>query len=150
MSAECLATTAFNEEEFYYYNSGAKSNQLASVHGALKIPLEQQALCYFLSNWVLMPRENSTRGYLDCLIPMIKTEEPGGHLSIAFTAVGLAALGNRPHSKRLLPLAGAKYAQALNLTNAALRDPVKAKTDQTLASVLLLGLFEVYHVHFNI
>lgn len=138
---QLLVDSAAYEEELYH--RGLAGDHPASVHGALRIPLEQQALCYFLSNWVLMPHDNIARGHLDFLIPLIKNEEPGGHLSIAFTAVGLAALGNRPHSKRLLPLAGMRYAQALNLTNIALRNPVTAKTDQTLASVLLLGMFEV-------
>jgi hypothetical protein len=40
--------------------------------------------------------------------------------------------------------ANAKYNSALQIVSSRLRNLEEAKTDQTLASVLLLGLYEVY------
>ena len=101
-----------------------------------------------MSNFVLLPRSLvATKGYLEFLLPLYKTDVPNGQFSTAVSAVALASLANRPNSKNLLPKAREIYTKALALTNAALRDPVQAKTDQTLSSVLLLGIFEVCPPH---
>jgi hypothetical protein len=101
-----------------------------------------QAVHYFLSNFVLLPRTKTSRGFLTYVIPLIKNEPPDTQLSTSFAAVALAAFGNRPAAKHLLPMAAHYYCKALNLINYALRDPVAQRSDQTLVSVLLLGLFE--------
>lgn len=107
------------------------------------MPIEHQAAHYFLSNFVLLPRTETSRGFLTFLIPLIKNEPPDTQLSTSFTAVALAAFANRPNSKPLLPIAAQYYSKALIHINAALRDPIAAKSDQTITSVLLIGLFEV-------
>ncbi|KAJ2904659.1 negative acting factor [Zalerion maritima] len=111
----------------------------------LKIPLEQQATCHFMSNFVLVPRQGSTRGFLDFLIPLMKAETTDTHLKHAFNACALAHLDNRVHSgdDQVKDKALAEYTKALHSTNQALRDPEGQKQDGTLAAVLLLGLFEV-------
>ena len=63
-------------------------------------------------------------------------------LALAFSAASLAALANRPNAKSLLLKAEERYSRAIRYVNHALRDPVEQKTDETLAAVLLLGLFE--------
>lgn len=118
----------------------------ASIPGQIDTSMEAQAIHFFLSNWVLLPHQGSNRGYLDFLLPLLRTSPPDSHLSLTFSAVGLAALANRHspgiNSKGMLPYAAQKYEKALKRTNEALRDPILAKQDSTLASVLLLGLFE--------
>lgn len=118
----------------------------ASIPGQIDTSMEAQAIHFFLSNWVLLPYQGSNRGYLDFLLPLLRTSPPDSHLSLTFSAVGLAALANRHspgiNSKGMLPYAAQKYEKALKRTNEALRDPILAKQDSTLASVLLLGLFE--------
>ncbi|KAH8819700.1 hypothetical protein F5884DRAFT_23244 [Xylogone sp. PMI_703] len=117
------------------------SNFLAEPVG---VPVEQQAPCYFLANYVLMHKESSPGGYLDFLVPMVKTESPDSVVIAAFQAVAMAALANRPNAKGsgLMHQAFTKYAQALRLTNLALQDQTLQKEDSTLAAVLCLGLFE--------
>lgn len=115
---------------------------MVSVPDAIPASIEQQAFCYFLSNFVLMPRQG-TVGYLDFLVPLYNADQTRSHLSSAFSAVALAALASRPNSRRLFPTALKQYDVALRSTNKALADPVQQKQDQTLAAVLLLGLFEV-------
>lgn len=107
------------------------------------IAIDQQAPCYFVSNYVLTPR-HSTRGYFDFLIPMLKNEGPNSHLSLAFSAVSLAALSNRPNTRgsSLFHQAIGQYAKALKALNLALQNTVHQKTDQTLASIIMLGFFE--------
>jgi hypothetical protein len=55
----------------------------------------------------------------------------------------MASFGNRFNAKPPLLHARRTYVKALSLTNAALRNPIEAKTDTTLMSVMLLGLYEV-------
>ena len=106
-------------------------------------PIDQQAACYFLSNFVLVPEAGTMRGYLDFVLPLMKTSKPSRSLVQAFTAVAFAALGTRPNSKTLVPKAEISYLQALKEINSALKDPRTASTDSTLASVMLMASFEV-------
>ena len=107
-------------------------------------PLHQQAACYFLANFVLVPKAGTIRGgYYDFVLPLMKNSNPPQTLLTAFSAVALAALGTRPNSKGLLPKADAWYLKALKEINTALKDPRVASTDSTLASAMLLASFEV-------
>lgn len=121
----------------------------------LMIPVEEQAPCFFLSNYVLAPNRNEAttqRGYFEFLGPLIKGEGPESQLALAFSAVSMASLANRPSSKHradLRQLAIAQYAKALKATNLALQNPATQKSDQTLAAVLMLGFYEVSHYCLN-
>jgi len=110
----------------------------------MPISVEEQAPCFFVSSYVV-GTDHSPRGHFDFLLPMMKNEPADSHLSTAFSAVALASLANRPHSKsrQLYNQAVLRYSQALKATNLALQDPAHQKSDQTLASVLMLGFYEV-------
>lgn len=109
----------------------------------LTTPVKEQADCYFVSNFVLIPKPGSTRGFFDYLIPLLQTEGRNSHLQRAFNACAMALLNNRAASRNsYADRALNEYTHALTGTNAALRDPVAQKADSTLAAVLLLGLFE--------
>ncbi|CCC09468.1 unnamed protein product [Sordaria macrospora k-hell] len=117
-----------------------------AVIPAIQISTETQASCHFVSNFVLIPRQGTTRGFMDYLIPLMKTEtlSSAPHLQFAFNACALASLGNRVKSDGIDFAASAhgEYAKALRATQAALMDPVKYTSDSVLATVLLLGMFE--------
>ncbi|KAH8645660.1 hypothetical protein BX600DRAFT_444226 [Xylariales sp. PMI_506] len=113
------------------------------VPAALAVPFETRAENHFVSNFVLLPKQGSTRGFFDFLIPLLKTESPSSHLHRAFNACSLAFLSNSPAVKSArMDMALNEYTHALQSTNIALRDPEMQKADSTLAAVLLLGLFE--------
>ena len=116
-----------------------------SIRESISIPIEEQAPCYFISNFVMIPQSGCSRGYFDFLAPMIMAEEPDSHLSVAFSAVALASLANRPNSKSsgLMQQAISQYAKALKAINSALQNPLHQKSDQTLAAIVMLGFFEV-------
>lgn len=109
----------------------------------ISIPYEEQAPCFFLTNYVL-PGRQASRGYFDFIEPMLEKESPDSHLSLAFGAVAMASLANRPNSRgrSLYASAVGAYAKALKAVNIALQNPALQKTDQTLAAILLLGFFE--------
>lgn len=92
-----------------------------------------------------MPNANSnrdSRGFLDYAIYLVNEHQSNKALNLAFSAASLAALANRPNAKSLLLRAEEQYSRAIRHVNTALRDPIQQKTDETLAAVLLLGLFE--------
>jgi len=130
-----------------YDSSGSSTMEVHRNHGFIAThittPIHQQAACYFLANFVLIPEEGTMRGYLDFILPLLKKRHPSPALLNAFSAVALAALGTRPNSKALLPKADLWYLNALKEINQALQDPATASSESTLASVMLLASFEV-------
>jgi len=112
---------------------------------ALSQSPEQHASCYFMSNFVLVPRRGNGRGYMDYLVPLLKTESPSSTFVHAFQACAFASMGNRVLSNGIdLNERGlSEYTKALAATHVALKDPELSKADGTLAAVLLLGFFEV-------
>jgi Fungal specific transcription factor domain/Fungal Zn(2)-Cys(6) binuclear cluster domain len=110
--------------------------------------IEEEALCHFIDSFILLPCKGNSRSYMDFIIPAMKDEKslvsPSNSLSTAVMAVALASFGNRKKVQLVLPKAAKQYAKALQQINEALLDPDLALEDQTLATVLILGLFEVY------
>jgi hypothetical protein len=109
----------------------------------LSIPVDQQASCYFLSNFVLGPGNSLSSRYLDFLVPLLKNSHANSALNLTFSAVSCAALGFRQNNRNLLPQIDAHYLKALKAINIALKDPVLMKDDATLAAIVLLSNFEV-------
>jgi len=122
-----------------------KSSFELAVIPAIQIPTETKATCHFVSNFILLPRKGSTRGFMDFLIPLMKTDPDADHLQHSFKACALASLGNRVSSDgvNFSEQAFGEYAKALRTTNMAIRDPKRSTSDSVLAAVLLLSLFEV-------
>ncbi|EKJ73984.1 hypothetical protein NXS19_010267 [Fusarium pseudograminearum] len=116
-----------------------------SILSTLQLPVEQQATCHFLSNFVLLPAHDHTRGWMEFVVPLLKADQirPTPHFKLAFEACALASLGNRvgPGCDFETKALG-HYTRALSATFVALKDPALSKDDSTLAAVLLLGLFE--------
>ncbi|KAI0121669.1 hypothetical protein BJ170DRAFT_132264 [Xylariales sp. AK1849] len=114
-----------------------------AIMPSVSIPVETRADCHFVANFILIPQQGSTRGFLDFLLPMLKVDGPSGHLQRAFNACALALLNNCPGARNnYADKALNEYTYALKGTNVALRDPAVQNSDSTLAAVLLLGLFE--------
>ncbi|KAI0431168.1 hypothetical protein F5Y09DRAFT_305765 [Xylaria sp. FL1042] len=64
-------------------------------------------------------------------------------VNTALDAVALAAFSNVRLSPGTMLKAQREYTVALSRTNRALKDPIMCKTDDTLAAVVLLGIYEV-------
>jgi len=113
-----------------------------SISAQMSTPIDQQAACFFLANFVLLPEQGTMRGYFDFILPLLK-DKPDPCLSAAFSAVSMASFSTRPNSNALLPQADLCYVKALTKINLTLRDPRTASSDSALAAVLLLSVFEV-------
>jgi len=94
-----------------------------------------------------MPGLGNSQHDLSFVVPPLKGEKSltstKASLSTATMAVAYAFLANKLNYKPLLPKAFKQYSRALKQVNKALQDPEKAVSDQTLATVIILSLFEV-------
>lgn len=120
------------------------SKSSKSISPGLQGPLDAQATCFFIANWVLQPRQSAkTRGFMDYMIPLLEQRKPPDHFKAAFEACAFASLGNRSGpGQDFKKVALASYTRALAATHKALQDPIVSKQDNTLAAILLLGLYE--------
>jgi hypothetical protein len=115
-----------------------------SLPSSLSPSEESQAMSFFFRNFVLVPREaDSTRGFLELLAPVYNNAPAASALHDATHAVALSALGAFPDRMALRQEARVVYGQALQKINSALRDPVAAKSDETLLAILLFSMYEV-------
>ena len=105
---------------------------------------EQQAICAFFLDFVLLPRHpDSVQGHLEHLLPLYNNTTPESPLSLATSSVALAFSGNAPGREADQALGRSVFGRALQKTSTAIRSPVESKRDETLMAVLLLGLYEV-------
>ena len=113
-----------------------------SIPRHLDISIDQLAARQLLIN-VTTPEANSTRGFLEFVVPLMDTANADSYLSHAFAAAALAEYKRRQNSAVIVPRARISYLKALKTVEAALKDPVEMSTDAMLASVLLLARCEV-------
>lgn len=103
-----------------------------------------QAVCFFFKTYVHEPVEFS-RSVYNYLPTLCSNDVSHPALSSIITAIGLAGLSGYRKAPALMSAAGQGYDSALQSINVALYDPVSARSDQTLITVLLMGLYEVQH-----
>ncbi|KAL0940222.1 negative acting factor [Colletotrichum truncatum] len=110
---------------------------------SLQTPLDQQATCFFLANYVLAPPTGVGRGILTFILPLLNIPSfQYSPLHSAFSAVSMAALAGRPNSRRLFSMAHLHYSKALEDLTRAMQDKVAVRQDTTLASAILLAFYE--------
>ncbi|KAE8452509.1 hypothetical protein EG329_000412 [Mollisiaceae sp. DMI_Dod_QoI] len=103
--------------------------------------LEDRATGFFVANYVL-GMSGPSRGHLDYIVDVSRTQILDDGLECSMKAVGLAGFAHAEHAPSLMRNARYQYMRALNATNAALRDPVQVKKDTTLLAIMILGIFE--------
>ncbi|KAK2608902.1 hypothetical protein QQS21_002615 [Conoideocrella luteorostrata] len=108
---------------------------------APQIPLEEKASCFFVANWVLLPRKTDFSGFLDCLLPLTRSKTIPTHLHYALSACSIACFGNGRRAD-LNNYALWLHTKAVAATATALQDAQISKHDSTIATILLLGVFE--------
>ena len=110
---------------------------------ALSVPIESQAMCYFFQNYVSEGSQPS-KGYFNYLSSIFSSNnEVGSSLVDAVVSLGMVGLSNTKHASQIMIPAKERYNLALQATNSALGHEEDAKADQTLITVMLLGLYEV-------
>ncbi|KAM0276609.1 hypothetical protein ACHAQH_006566 [Verticillium albo-atrum] len=115
----------------------------ANLPRGLDTPLDQQATCFFLSNYVLAPPAGVGRGILTFLLPLIDSPRyKASPMHSAFKAVSMAALAGRPNSRSLFSVAHMHYSKALEQLTRAMQDKDQAQEDTSLATSILLAFYE--------
>ena len=110
---------------------------------------EHQAFCFFFCNYPSQPSKNFDTVYED--IPALYCLEPSDSALLCIvTALGLAGLSHHTETSGMEVAASAWYDKVLQKINSSLRDRKLVKLDQTLLVVLLLGLYEVYIIHYTL
>ncbi|KZL80207.1 negative acting factor [Colletotrichum incanum] len=116
-----------------------------NVPGGLLNPLDEQASCLFLSEFVNVPLTPTARGYYSFLPRYLGRGDISVCLSLAFKATSMAALAMR-QSKGLrgpaLLRAQEHHVSALRAVGQAIADPTEVDNDQTLGAVLMLAFYE--------
>ncbi|MCJ1403600.1 hypothetical protein MMC11_006823 [Xylographa trunciseda] len=108
----------------------------------LSVPIESQAMCYFFRNYVCEDSRFS-RGYFDYLPSIFSSNGAvGSAITDAVISLGMVGLSNTKNASDIMISAKERYNSAIRATNSALRDVEAAKADQTLITVMLLGLYE--------
>ncbi|KUI74432.1 hypothetical protein VM1G_10043 [Cytospora mali] len=120
--------------------------EVAFPVAAPAMPLHQRASHFFAWNFIMVPSQRGRRiGYLEYLLPLLNADSrPDSPFQLAYSACALAAMSNRlkADSMDVMGLSFMQHSRALLAVNKALQDPVESKTDGTIATVLLLSLFE--------
>jgi hypothetical protein len=107
----------------------------SAISKTLTLPIEQIATSHFFSTYV-------PDGHFEYLPQLYNDITPDSALFPVVHAVAIANLSRELRAPELQIEAQSQYARALAATNSALACPKTAIQDSTLASVLLLSLFE--------
>ncbi|OBT67350.1 hypothetical protein VE03_02998 [Pseudogymnoascus sp. 23342-1-I1] len=117
-------------------------SQASSLQSFSLVPtIDERATGLFVANYVYA-LNGHTRGHLDYLTDVFKKNNLDEGLLSSMKAVGLAGFAHSTHSPYLIKNARYQYIKAIQHTNAALRDPIAAKKDATLLTIIILGIFE--------
>ena len=98
--------------------------------------IEETAVNFLLSSYI-------TDSHFEYLPTLSKLATTGGPLMTCIRAVGLASISHDLGRPELMAASRHQYTQALRTTGKALQCPDRAMLDETLASVMLLALFEI-------
>lgn len=128
--------------------STALSTALVVPH-TLYEPEETNALCFFVSTYVLYQRDTQAdRGFIELLPFLFNSLRPESPLSLCLAAASNLLFGlwerKNPAAERY---AFPSYTKAVKATRAALQDPVESMADETLMAVCLLGFYEVRPIY---
>lgn len=99
------------------------------------------AALFFFHDYVLLETRQPS-SLFDMLPSIYQTSSPGSPLTDIITALGLVCLSNTKGAPEALVSARARYVAALHSINDSIRDPGAASADETLMTVILLGLYE--------
>ncbi|KAK1968007.1 hypothetical protein LY78DRAFT_467764 [Colletotrichum sublineola] len=107
--------------------------------------LDEQASCYFLSEFIIVPQTPTARGYYRFLPRFLSGQKVSKCLYQTYKAVSLAALANRRtvNASAAMFHAQGHYVRAVRAVNKAIMDPQEVLDDQTLGAVLMLAFYEL-------
>jgi hypothetical protein len=126
--------------------AGKKSQfPLRGIDQVLLPSKEDLSLCFFYQTTLESLIDADRAQYLHLQFPTLFSQsELGSALHLATQAISLALWAkSRPNDIDASHLSRTRYLQSLLAMKAAIRDPVEAKSNETLYTVLLLSGYEV-------
>ncbi|KAL6709790.1 hypothetical protein ACN47E_001219 [Coniothyrium glycines] len=103
--------------------------------------IEQQAVGFFISNFVAKPSV-IPRGQFEWVTELLAEPHVDNLLKESVNAVSLAGFGNATKNPIIMQKARSAYVAALRLTKDAVNNKEVALRDDTLVSVIMLGMYE--------
>jgi hypothetical protein len=118
-------------------------SSMLPIYRTVPVSAEYEAFCFVFSQYIIA-ESILPDGSLDfSKTRTCKYVSLNETYNNAITSVGMAALSNASNNRRLMVNARTKLASVLQQTMEALRDPVEARSDMTLRTVMMLWLFQV-------
>lgn len=136
----------------YSSNSPFPATRYVSISPSVSPSEEQLSICLFVDSWVLGPSGNATSTGLFEVIPALYSSvSPSSPLALCVNAIAGALYGKFVRREREVETVEvtSKLVTALKATRRALADPQESMTDETLASVCLLGFYDACVATFN-
>ncbi|KAF2994263.1 hypothetical protein E8E13_002116 [Curvularia kusanoi] len=116
---------------------------LDQIPQSLSLAPDYEAVTFFFKNFITLPQQaESTRGYLEFLVPLYNQALPSSVLHLATSAVAMAAVGQYPGREALVSEAVKSYGKAIRKLNTDLKDPVMGKSNETVLAILMFSLYE--------
>ncbi|KAL2067745.1 hypothetical protein VTL71DRAFT_15841 [Oculimacula yallundae] len=106
-------------------------------------PEQDRRLCYFYQSTMDSLVEADHTQYLHAQLPiLVSRSKSGSVLQLATEAISLASWGKSPFGDDAAVSIRTSYTRALSALAASIRDPIEAKSDETLYAALLLEGYE--------
>ena len=103
----------------------------------------QQAISFFFTEYMDAQRQiEVSRGYLTYILPLYNHSNSDTPLIAVVQALALVAFSSLPGRQNLRITARQTYGVAIRKMKAAIQDPVQSLANETLAAVMLFGLYE--------
>jgi hypothetical protein len=117
---------------------------LEQVPKTITMAPDYEVVTFFFKNFITLPQQaESTRGYLEFLVPLYNLAMPSSALHLITSAVAMATCGQYPGKQMLLPEAVKTYGKAIRKVNQDLQDWETSKADETVLAILMFALYEV-------
>ena len=132
-------------------SSRAGSSRPGSASPPIQIPpqvpdtADSRALCYFFTQYIqVAPQEEKCKSYVDHLVPLYLDSKMSMRLYHATSAVSMLTLAQRMDREKnsYVESSRVKYGKAVSLLREAVADPSESRTDDTLMTALILGLYD--------
>jgi hypothetical protein len=135
------SSSAFADELMHY------QDLMHYQHPSRRAAVEEEAVLHFFANYnekYFLSDSEGSQGGFDYLLPVYQEDmNTGGPIPEIIRANGLAALGNAKGSPELLVAARAKQVKVLRQLNKQLQDPAASRSNSSILTCLMLGVFEV-------
>ncbi|KAK1980813.1 hypothetical protein LZ30DRAFT_594027 [Colletotrichum cereale] len=140
-----------NPAAFPYHKNDYMADEDEDIPRSMFDSLDEQASCYFLSEFIIVPQTPTARGYYRFLPRFLSGQKVSKCLYQTYKAVSLAALASRRtvNASAALFHAQGHYVRAVRAVNRAIMDPQEVLDDQTLGAMLTSsrGSIEAYTDH---